>query len=374
MNSLYSIEWTASDNKEFFSILKKDYSEIIKVLNNFSKSNKLPILDTLNSFNSKTKSRPEGSRRAFYVKSKNSKSVVAVKGTEILSSQLKNSMIIDQKKKLLNRPWTKFENFIYREQKPPLAMLFNEAKNEAAIGSEYQHSCYNSFKFFDEAPVPLIVFKWKKQIVKKYISIIKPFLDHRAQDLLFPLIQHYGLGGIVYWYPYLPTRIRFQKTKLYFSNKNLNVNQKLKAFNNLIDIQARMLLAGYLPFSFEDHGIGQCIAPQNVTMKGGICDLGSIKAYNKSLGQEDLYIILRSIGGILTRTVYELFGSSLKDIVYEFENPTTIQHQISAIVHEKMRQSLKLQSIKYSISLSKDLKTYYESDDNSLKLSLGLLK
>ena len=127
-----------------------------------------------------------------------------------------------------------------------------------------------------------------------------------------------------------------------------------------------MLLAGYLPFSFEDHGIGQCIAPQNVTMKGGICDLGSIKAYNKSLGQEDLYIILRSIGGILTRTVYELFGSSLKDIVYEFENPTTIQHQISAIVHEKMRQSLKLQSIKYSISLSKDLKTYYESDDNSL--------
>ena len=96
MNSLFN-RMDGLIIKNFFN-LKKDYSEIIKVLNNFSKSNKLPILDTLNSFNSKTKSRPEGSRRAFYVKSKNSKSVVAVKGTEILSSQLKNSMIIDQKK------------------------------------------------------------------------------------------------------------------------------------------------------------------------------------------------------------------------------------------------------------------------------------
>ena len=150
---------------------------------------------------------------------------------------------------------------------------------------------------------------------------------YKRQELIFPLIDRYGLGGIIYHYPYLPTRIRFERTNGKILSKNLTSTEKLTALKKLIDIQARMFLSGYVPFSFEDHGIGQCIAPQNVTQRGGICDVGSIK-FSKSVPKKDFYTILRATGGILTRTVFELLGSDVSDAIYEFENPSTLQHHL----------------------------------------------
>ena len=130
-----------------------------------------------------------------------------------------------------------------------------------------------------------------------------------------------------------------------------------------------MFLSGFLPFSFEDHGIGQCIAPQNVTLNGGICDLGSLKEID-TIDESKIYTLLRATGGLLTRTFFEFLGGNVKDTIYEFENPTTIMHQLSAVVHRKLSNSLKRQSLKYSIKINENIKTYYESDDSSLIKSL----
>ena len=132
-----------------------------------------------------------------------------------------------------------------------------------------------------------------------------------------------------------------------------------------------MLLSGYLPFSFEDHGIGQCIAPQNVTLQGGICDLGSIKPLN-SLSEKDIFVILRATGGILTRTVFELLCSNIEDTLYEFENPTTLQHNLSAIVHDRLKKSIYHQSNKFSVAINPSIETYYSTDDRDIEISLGL--
>lgn len=274
---------------------------------------------------------------------------------------------------LPHRPWTTFQNFIFREQKVPLGMLFNEALEEAMNGKEFQVSSYKNYKIIEEAPLPIMVFKWKDVVVKKYLKTISPFLDKRAKELLLPLIDRYGLGGVIYYYPYLPKRIHFESISNSNLNKKITTKEKLSAFKNLIDIQARMFLSGFMPFSFEDHGIGQCIAPQNVTIRGGICDLGSLKKLN-TIKNNEIFILLRATGGILTRTFLQILGTSVKDIVYEFNGPTTIHHQLSAIVHQRMKNSLTYQSNKYSIKINKSIKKYYETDDKSLIETLGLNK
>jgi DNA-binding transcriptional regulator YhcF (GntR family) len=145
---------------------------------------------------------------------------------------------------------------------------------------------------------------------------------------------------------------------------------QLSAIDNLIGIVTRMLLVDLLPFDFEDHGIGQCVAPQNVTMRGGICDLGSIKKIN-GITTDRTYIILQALGTILTRTATEILGESISDTVYEFDNPTTLQHFLSAVVHNKLATSLHKESKTSSKKLSDNLREYY-SLENNLTSILGL--
>ena len=366
MKENYSVNWSVFDNKELTSILTKVNPDLLCDIENILIPGNLPCLDVLTPFESKVLSRPLGSNRAFCIKNNNNESVIVVKGTEPTSSNLKSALETDKLNKLPNRPWTILENFIYREQKAPLAMLFNEASSEALIGTNFQISSFNTFGFFEEAPLPLLTFKWSDEVTTKYKNLISQFLDQRAKDLIFPLIDRYGIGGVVYYYPYLPTRVRFSDKKLFPPKYN-----KLEALDCLLNIQARMLLNGYFPFSFEDHGIGQCIAPQNVTLRGGICDLGSIKSA-KEISNKQVYILLQAMGAILSRTATEIFGSSVSDTVYEFENPTTLQHYLSAVIHDKLRHSLNNQSSKYCIGIADNIKNYYTSGNSSLKIVLGI--
>lgn len=181
-----------------------------------------------------------------------------------------------------------------------------------------------------------------------------------------------GLGAIIYYYPYLPTRVRFAGGLSEKNGKDV-LETKLSAFSNLINIQARMLLNGFLPFGYEDHGVGQCIAPQNVTLRGGICDMGSLKQ-GPDLSIFDYHTLLRAMGSILSRTVYELFALQAKDVIYEFDNPSTIHHQLSAIVHERLRDALRKHADRYSLDIEKRVGKYYDADDASLLESWGLLE
>ena len=153
--------------------------------------------------------------------------------------------------------------------------------------------------------------------------------------------------------------------------KKFQQKKKLKAIQNTIDITARMLISGFLPFDYEDHGIGQCIAPQNVTLRGGICDLGSIKKDNNQFKQKDFFVLLRATGVLLSRTVYEIVSDDNKDTIYEFSNPTTLMHQISGIIHAKLHNSIAKQK-KNLRTFNPLLNTYFAIDDKSLIKSLGV--
>ena len=145
----YTIEWSILDDSDLVGILKASNPEILKSVKMLSQSDQLLSFDKLEAFDGYHNGirifRPNGSNRAFYIKNMGTEGVIAVKGTEACSSELRGAMEADRVNRLPNRPWSKLENFIYREQKAPLAMLFNEARDEAEIGLAYQACIFNQY-------------------------------------------------------------------------------------------------------------------------------------------------------------------------------------------------------------------------------------
>ena len=372
INQGYTIEWSVQHDTELLNNLNEYKPSLIESISKLSEPNGLHLVSELNDFTDGEICRPRGSRRAYYWKYSPAEDVIAVKGTEIVSEQLESALQEDSESLLSSRPWSKFENFIYREQKAPLAMLFNEAFDEAMKGIRYQSNVHALFGCYEEAPLPLLVYKYNNKIVEKYKNTISGFIDPRARDLLFPLIDNYGLGGTVYHYRYLPTRARFGSSVNNNSLMPLSETDPILAIQNLVNIQARMLLAGYYPFAYEDHGIGQCIAPQNVTLRGGICDLGSLKSA-KDLPEDGLkYKLLQSIGSLLTRSAYELLGERVDDIFYEFENPTPLMYQISAFIHDQLRTSIFEQAKSHSLNVPDEVDIFYGSGLEKIRKALGM--
>ena len=274
-----------------------------------------PICKKLDSFNTRPIVRPEGSRRAFYIRL-TSGGVLAIKGTEIRNSDLKRALEDDEQHKLPNRPWTKFENFIFREQKLPLALSLNEALDENSASLRFQQGMIKSFGAMEVAPVPLFIHKWSKEAIADYTSTVIPYLNSRARDLAKLLLKECELGVSVYYYQHVPHRIRFSLPKqatsfinrlgklTHHTDNEMSCNPQA-AVEKLLDITTKMLMAGFLPFAFHDHGIGQCIAPQNVTVRGGIADMGSLFPFQEVKSDRDFYELFLSMIVMLTATIRE---------------------------------------------------------------------
>jgi hypothetical protein len=368
------LSWSLEKNypelwKKFINLYNLDLAKVFS--NNYSELS-IPTIENLDDFVLDNIVRPPGSRRAFYVIAKN-KMVIAVKGTEIVSKYLKKAFIDDASKKIPNRPWTRFQNFIYREQKAPLAVFLNEALEEANISATYQKKFMDHFGRFEEAPLPLFVHKWNDKVVKKYLEILEPFLASRSKELLIPLIQKYGLGTIIYFYPYLPTRIRFQLPQSVetFNQRNSHVygegpdRSGIASMKNLIEIVARMLVLGYLPLSFDDHGIGQCIAPQNVTVRGGICDMGSMYPISKVKNDKDFYQLLSSLSVILTRTTQELLLEPLPNLVYEFDDPSTSSFLMANTISRRLVIAYEAEAKRINSKLDPRILKFFKSDNDA---------
>jgi hypothetical protein len=220
--------------------------------------------------------------------------------------------------------------------------------------------------------LPLFVHKWNDKVVKKYLEILEPFLASRSKELLIPLIEKHGLGTIIYFYPYLPTRIRFQlpQNAENFPQRNDYVYGKeleqpgISSMKNLIEIVARMLVLGYLPFSFDDHGIGQCIAPQNVTVRGGICDMGSMYPISKVKNDKEFYQLLSSLNVILTRTTQELLIEPLQNLTYEFDDPTTSSFLVANTISRRLIIAYEAEAKKVNYKLDPRIVKFFKSDND----------
>ena len=134
--------------------------------------------------------------------------------------------------------------------------------------------------------------------------------------------------------------------------------------NNLIKIVARMLVLGYLPLSFDDHGIGQCIGPQNVTIRGGICDLGSLHSISNVKTDKEFYQLLSSLCVVLTQTTKELLLDTLPNLVYEFNNPTTSTFLTANIISRRLITTYELEVKKAKCKPDQRIMKFFKSDND----------
>ncbi len=354
-------EWNLSKvNPNMWENLKEFDEDAIKTIKNLNLSEMTPYLNNL-SKNSSTKIiRPEGSRRAFYIKL-NSGGVIAIKGSEIKSQNLKSALEEDACKKLSSRPWTKFENFIFREQKLPLAVTLNEALEDNQSSEQFQSKMLKYFDEFELAPIPLFVNKWSESSKQKYKETILPFLNKRAKYIVDNILDRENLGTSIYYYPHIPFRIRFSLPENCSSFqdrcksfKNISKDfvdlDPISASENFLKITTKMLVVGLFPLSFHDYGIGQCVAPQNVTIKGGITDMGSIYPFENVRNKKEFHELFLSTFVMLNSSLKELLVLPLPNINYEFNDPSTISILLSKFIWDK----IKVYFNKYSQSMTEE--------------------
>lgn len=313
-------------------LCKKDKTALDKIIE-LEMFEKIPICKKLKVFKNKNLVRPNGSSRAYYIKLK-SGGVLAIKGTEVFNSNLKNLFKEDSNNKLKNRPWSKFENFVYREQKIPLAFTVYEGMQENDLSMKFQKKMLENFKSFEMAPVPLFIYEIDRSTTKKYYHKIKPFLNDRSKKLTNIYLNEFKLGVGVYYYPHIPERVRFMQNK---NNQLKPISKKIKTSKKLIEIISKMLISNYFPFSFKDHGIGQCIAPQNVTLEGGITDMGSLHNFKEVKTNKEFIQLFYCSIIILIQTIKEILIYPKPDIKYEFDNPSMNSVMLSTFVWDELR-------------------------------------
>ena len=330
-------ELEKSDKYLYEKLILKD-NEILKTLENHNLKNSIPFFENINFFESNEYIRPNGSNRAFYIKLK-SGGVLAIKGSEVLSNQIENKMKEDATNQIGSRPWTTYENFIYREQKPPLVLNVKEAEEDQLRSYEFQKRILKKFGDFETAPIPLFTYNLPNKITKNYLNVIKPYLNDRAIEIIENPLMKNGLGVAIYYYEHIPFRIQFESI-----NKNIPISQRLKnaakdqlkpykAFNSidkLLFIVSKMLTSNLMPLSRQAHGIGQCIAKQNVTLLGGIADMGSIIDFKEINSEAEFIQLFYSCISVLTSTVKEFLTRGNTSFLYEFEDPTPLSIMISS--------------------------------------------
>ena len=346
-----------------FNKLIANDATILDVLNIHRFDERCPYLEDLLPMESDSLFRPKGSNRAFYLKL-NSGAVIAIKGAEVVSNAIENAMEKNSKEQIGSRPWTKFENFIYREQKSPLALHFNEAEEDQSKALKFQKLMISKFSDFESAPIPLFTYKFSDEIRNNYFSIISKYLSKRALEIISPPLEKYGLGIAIYYYPHTPKRIAFEainsnisikKRIQYFKNLQENSFDPFSSIEKLLLIVAKMLLCEIMPLSRESHGIGQCIAKQNVTLFGGITDMGSIIDFSEISSESEFFQLYFSCISVLTSTIREFLTLGQTSYLFEFDDPTPNAIIISNYCVNRIRSYCYQISKEYNFRLSKKI-------------------
>jgi hypothetical protein len=265
---------------------------------------KVPTAETFAVFDSEHYFRPAQHFRAFYKKGLKG-DVIAFKGSEVVIDDLADFLFGLSQQKLDGKgclvgvySYSYLEHFPLIEQKIPGALLLKEALQEAQAAADFQLAYLRRYKELAEVPMPLFVHQWPQETVDHFLAILKPMLSSRAYGIVQQLAAE-GLGYYVYYFHSSPQRVRhltiqsdpfdFIKGYPYWMSKlEKQINPEI-VINGWIQLIARMLLLGYLPYTVSHRYIGQCIEEQNTVVSGGFVDMDSIRPIHQITDEREFY-------------------------------------------------------------------------------------
>ncbi len=221
--------------------------------------------------------------------------VIAVKGGEILAQDLDQALeaIKGPRAPLREAP---IENFPLLEQKAPMALLLEEALDEASLTARFQAAHLARYGTLARAPVPLLVGRWSAAATEAYLSRVEGLLSSRAARVTRRLARE-GLGFYAYYYPGVPVRTRHLREDARVNDVDGygRTQERLKAFGSVLvgpfepqaalegwlRLAARMMVLGFFPCSLAQRNNGQCLSEQNACLDGGLLDLDSLEPFDR---------------------------------------------------------------------------------------------
>ena len=197
--------------------------------------------------------------------------------------------------------------------------------------------------------MPLANFEVDEKINLQYLSKISKYYSKRAIDIVAPQILGDGLGVFLYYYPHEPYRIGYRSRSKHISfgsirEEALNDSRQpfdpVESVRNYINIVGDIISLGFLPLTRESHGIGQCIAHQNVTYKGAIADMGSLVSISDLKDEREFIQLFYSMIVIMNDTVRKFLIQENSMMPFEFDEPTPISVIISSIFFQGLESEL----------------------------------
>jgi hypothetical protein len=196
------------------------------------------------------------------------------------------------------------DHFPLSEGKIPGALSLNEAMREAAIASELQSKHLQYYGELARLPVPLLVHRFSKEHKESCAALLKRKLSDVAFERIEPLLSA-GLGVYIYYYPAAPARADIYGSggspKLMdYAAKRCSPEAMVARWVQLL---ARLLYLGYLPYTPRNDGLGACMDFGNASLDGGFCDLDSVQPIASAGTDEFVYESLISSLRVLQTTV-----------------------------------------------------------------------
>lgn len=310
----------------------------------------VPVAHELRPFSAGAFTRPHRHLRAFYKSVP--EGVIAVKGSEPLAPGLTPHFAAMSRFRI-DYPargkslFSALEHFPLIEQKIPLAVTLEEAREDAGAAASVQSAHLARFGATARVPLPLLVLRWPDVAVEQHLAALSPLLSRRARRIVETQAAG-GFGAFVYHYPAVPLRVAHLPAILSLTGHEPSWGAKLADFidpattiERWIDLVARLLVLGFLPGSIESIGVGHCLEIKNAVIDGGFVDLGSVQRMSEATTPQGFAEPLLAAIADLAKTIRHLLRGDAADVEAEYRNPSltmlTVLHRLLPALGERVR-------------------------------------
>jgi hypothetical protein len=229
---------------------------------------------------------------------------LVIKGSELKSPDLDDCYhkIFDMVR-VVGSP-TLAQHFVFKENKFPLALETSEAIEEALTTTNLVNDYFSEFGLIPRMPIPLFVFEYEQQDLKKaksYLKSIKEKFRMERRPGEFAVFAYLFKGHpsrLKHWKiltenPQIERKMWEIEQKDFFNSDRI-INEILGLFSCLVQIGWILTPVG------QDH-IGYGLKSQNITLDGGIVDVGN--AYKVSKITKGVVVDLINSINVLTSSM-----------------------------------------------------------------------
>lgn len=238
------------------------------------------------------------------------------------------------------------DHLALREHKVPGALTLREALAEAKTALTLQQAHLEHYQSLLPMPLPLIVHRFDEETNAIVRAAARAHLTRLAFERVRGSIDE-GLALYVYFYPGAPVRVSQAAGPLGNEGEKERAARLLRggaeqAIDRWLQITARLWHLGFMPYSYQNEGLGACFDAGNACLDGGFLDVDSVVALGELRNDGMFYDALVATVLGLTRTALHLLPRVCHPETAELLARQYIMRRLSHFLASEARPALEL--------------------------------